>query len=387
MRMFFFLLFISQNALAIDVGNGSDGSCDTAGAADTQIIAAKKSYQCTSLVINSNSTVFKAIGGSSIVIKVQGNVTVNNGSSLDLSGGNGVAGDNAASTVISGGVGGAGGSNGGNGTTGNGTNGNGSGAGTYGTFVTGVGANYGGGGGGGSYKTVSATTPTDGDQNGTPPTANGSNGSIYGNENNFENSFLGGSGGAGGGASDNGTIYRGSSGGGGGGAIMIVAGGDIQIDGSIIANGGNGGGSNGTLFSGAGGAGSGGAIWLMAQGNIVIGVSGIVQATGGVRGTNDSFGLGDYGFGGAGGNGRIRLDDSDGVVTNSGTISPAAYSTTFTPTAIGSSNINANKFSSSISCAKVSEEQDFKMSLVFGMLIALIVFYSKKLYPIFKPKY
>lgn len=387
MRMFFFFIFISQSILAIDVGNGSDGTCDTSGSATTQINSSKKTYQCTSLVINSNSTVFKAIGGTSIVIKVQGNVTVNNGAILDLSGGNGTAGDNSAATVIAGGLGGAGGSNGGNGTTGNGTSGSGPGAGSLGSFVTGVGTNYGGGGGGGSYKSVGGTSPSDGDQNGTPPNAFGANGNVYGNENNFENSFLGGSGGAGGGASDNSSIYRGSSGGGGGGAVMIVSGGDIQVDGSIIVNGGNGGGINTTQFSGAGGGGSGGAIWIMAQGNLSIGATGLIEAIGGNRGSNDSFLLGDYGFGGSGGNGRIRLDDADGVISNSGTITPAAFSTTFTPTATVTSNISTSNYFSSISCAKVIDDSNFKLNLIFGFVLAFAIYYLKKLYPNFKPKY
>ena len=99
MKMFFLFIFISCSSYAVDVGNGSDGTCDTSGAATTQINSSKRTYQCTTLTINSNSTVFKALGGASISIKVQGNVTVNNGATLDLSGGNGTAGDNSDSST------------------------------------------------------------------------------------------------------------------------------------------------------------------------------------------------------------------------------------------------------------------------------------------------
>jgi hypothetical protein len=88
--------------------------------------------------------------------------------------------------------------------------------------------------------------------------------------------------GSGGGAS-----YAGS-GGNGGGLIQIVAGGNVEIDGTISANGGN------AMNSRAGG-GSGGGIWISAGS---VNGAGLITANGGA---------GAPGFGGGGGGGRISI--------------------------------------------------------------------------------
>lgn len=380
----FLLVFASSQSYAIDVGDGSDGTCDTAGSANRTLNSSKRTYQCTSLTINSNSTVFKGIGGSAVIIKVTGDVTIDSGATLDLSGASGTEG-NATGPSIAGGLGGAGGFAGGNGTGSHGNNGSGQGAGLKGFHVAAtITKSFGGGGGGASYKNVSSTTPTNGspDNGSSPssPSSAGSNGSTYGNESSFDiGLFVGGSGGASGGAGDDGgsNTYYGSSGGGGGGAVIIIAGGKIDINGTIKTNGGNGGGTAGAIGNGGGGAGSGGSIWLMANGNISLYGNGSIFSNGGTGGINSTSGLGDYGVGGNGGDGRIRLDDQDGVIDNFGTgsISPSAYSTTFKSTALTSS-FTTNEFKSAVSCGRVSLENKYNFILNFVFAFSIVGFFA-----------
>src|SRR4051812_6059022 len=101
-----FLFCLNQSAFATDVGDGSDGTCDVTGAATTQITTARRSYQCTTLNINGALTSFSGIGGAALVIKVQGNVTIN--FNIDVSGADGNVG--SITPPILGGNGGAGGS-------------------------------------------------------------------------------------------------------------------------------------------------------------------------------------------------------------------------------------------------------------------------------------
>lgn len=382
------LVFISQKSFAVDTGDGSDGTCDITGAATTQITAARKTYQCTTLTLDGNLSVFNGAGagagGSALIIKVQNDVILNAGVSLDLSGAPGVDGDNINANKP-GGNGGAGGSAGGasSGISVDGTNGAGAGGGIGGKNVNpNPGGSFGGGGGGGAYKTRIALEPQDGDDsNGAVLTTAGVNGTVYGNEASFETSFTGGSGGAAGGAADDTfTPFTGSSGGGGGGAVHIISGGDITIDGTILVNGGNGGGIVTTSNSGGGGGGSGGAIWLQAAGTLTISATGTLSATGGNMGINNFTG-----FGGDGGLGRIRLDDGDGVITNNGTVTPAAYTATFTPTTAtsGTTGVSARQYSSSISCARAELDHPvlpFLLSLLLGLGLSktLLIFISKK---------
>ncbi len=373
-------LFTNSLAFAMDVGDGSDGSCDVAGTATTQITAAKKYYQCTTLNINGNLISFKGgqpgAGGVPLFIKVLGSVTISSGFSIDLSGVNGVDGD-AINSLKTGGSAGAGGSAGGNspGTNANGLSGNGTGGGGAGLLVTPTApatSSYGGGGGGGSYQTQSATVAADGDNGvGSVINTHGINGAIFGSESTFDSSFIGGTGGGAGGAGINAGIpTTGSSGGGGGGAIRIVAGGNIQVDGSIISTGGNGGGIVTTASSGGGGGASGGAIWLQSAGTLTVSATGTITALGGAGGINAS---GLSGLGGGGGNGRIRLDSGSGTITNLGTVNPTPYSTSFSPT-IASSTQASRQYASSISCAKVSLEHDqnnnFLINFIFGLIIS-----------------
>lgn len=368
-------LLSSTSAFAIDTGNGSDGACTNA-----SFVVAKRSYQCTTLTINASLNIFKAVGGAQVVIKVQGDVNITAAGTIDLSGANGSAGDLVGS--VAGGLGGAGGSAGGNsgdatiGISMDGSNGNGSGAGVGGKFVNAVGGtSYGGGGGGGSFKDVSATLASNGDD-GVASKVNtaGANGSTYFPEANFDTSFAGGSGGAaGGGGVDVATPHSGSSGGGGGGAIRIVSGGNILIDGSIISKGGNGGGTAGiTVSSGGGGGASGGGIWLQAAGTLTVSAGAVITALPGVHGDNLSNGF--SGIGGDGGNGRIRLDSGNGVITNAGTINPAPYSTSFTPTPISSGTTAISRqYSSAVSCARVSLEHDQSKNIMLNILVGILI--------------
>lgn len=387
MKLLLALLVVSHSAFAIDTGDGSDGVCNITGGADTQITSARKLYQCSSLNIDANLDDFSGsqagAGGAALVIKVQGNVTVGAGVTIDLSGDNGIPGTNAAG-VIAGGAAGAGGFSGGSspGQSVDGQNGNGAGGGFKGLAVpmTAV-FSYGGGGGGGSYKTQGATLAQDGEDIGvgTDLGSGGAQGFVNGNEAAFDSIFVGGSGGAaGGGAQENGQPdISGSSGGGGGGAIRIIAGGDIIVDGSIISKGGDGGGTGATNYAGSGGGGSGGAIWLQAGGNLT--VSGMITSLGGNPGSNS----GGY-SGGSGGDGRIRLDDGDGVINIIGgsTISPAPYSTSFTPTPLTSgSNAIGRQYASGVSCASVALDDYEKpynnlMNLILGIAVVALTHYS-----------
>lgn len=370
----FILFLFSFKAHSIDVGNGLDGICNQV----TIAANPKNYYQCTSLVINGPLNVFKAGGAGAnvgtVVIKVQNDVTIGAGGTIDLSGADGENGNTAL--PITGGAAGAGGGAGGNSAATNGSNGNGLGKGTGGSLATiTVGTPYGGGGGGGSYGAVDVITANSG--TGDSGGVAGANGATYFPESNFETSFTGGSGGGAGGTgvdSSGPTSSYGSSGGGGGGAIRIVAGGDITIAGSIISNGGAGGGIAATISSGGGGGGSGGAIWLQAAG--AIDIAGTTSLTGGARGITDDA-VFSYGFGGRGGKGRIRLDDADGIITGAG-VDPAAYSTTFTPTAITSGA--TRQYTSAVACGRISldDQKPFNnlINLILGMLLATLVYFS-----------
>lgn len=356
-----FLFSAAPFAHAIDVGNGEDLACTEA-----TFVLGKRTYQCVTLTINGPINVFANQGGSALLIKVQNNVSITALGSIDISGG---AGANGSPVGGDGGIAGPGGGNGGSGQFGaNGLSGAGISPGVRGLFVPpNINESWGGGGGGGSYFNKSATEPDDGLNSDGTIASKGSNGTnITASGASFDSSFAGGSGGGAGGGGFDDTIPSnvfGSGGGGGGGAIRIVSGGNITVAGVITANGGSGGGIGATISSGAGGGGAGGSIWLQATGNLL--VTGTLSANGGNGGTN-GFGLN----GGVGGDGGVRLDsggvtDISGATINSG----GYYHTTFAP---GTEISGTRQYSSSISCARVSEEfnQNHLINLVFGFLIA-----------------
>ena len=137
------------------------------------------------------------------------------------------------------------------------------------------------GGGGGGYGTAGTNSRFS------------SGGPIYGADTLLP--LIGGSGGGGGGG---GTVFYGSGGGGGGGALLIAASGTVDVSGAIHADGGRGGDVDGSNVGGPGGGGSGGAIRIVAT---TLTGSGEITARGGTTGSGIQSG-------GAGGDGRIRLE-------------------------------------------------------------------------------
>ena len=136
-------------------------------------------------------------------------------------------------------------------------------------------------------------------------------GSAYGSS--LLTPLIGGSGGGGGWRQTGGNSSTGGGGGGGGGAILIASSASIAVTGTIRARGGAGGPSAGPGFAGGGGGGSGGSIRLAAP---HIEGTGILDASGGAGAG------GNFGFGGNGSVGRIRLEDFDH--TFAGSSSPTA---------------------------------------------------------------
>jgi hypothetical protein len=210
------------------------------------------------------------------------------------------------------------------------------------------------GGGGGAYATGGADsdadwaklkgslTPNNGGSGGTPYAL------IVAPIVGTLTSGFGGSGGGGGGAEDDvgtagslgngvadGWDEGGGGGGGGGGGVQIVAYGNIAIEGEVLADGGAGGSTvnpaTGISQGAPGGGGSGGAIFLQANGELSIAAGSSIFARGGPGGQGDGNGNDNPRIGGPGGEGFIRLQDSDGVITiPAGTVEPETASTVST---------------------------------------------------------
>jgi hypothetical protein len=158
---------------------------------------------------------------------------------------------------------------------------------------------------------------------------------------------MGGAGGGGGGGEDDsqgdlvhwgaadGSDEGGGGGGGGGGALQIITYTTINVAGTISAKGGAGGSSYDdvaqTSFSqgAGGGGGSGGVIWLQCRGSMTIQGGAILDVSGGNGGQGFADGSTQVYNGGTGAAGRIRIEDSDGIVAGA----PAASSSgVFAPT-------------------------------------------------------
>lgn len=320
--LYFFslLLIISPNLWAqsyydIDYGSGSDGAC----AFNNQTI--NGTYNCTTITISGTVT---SSSSSALILRATSSVTISG--ILTVTGGNGNAGVFGAS--VTGGTGIAGGSAGGScssdqAATGDSGSGLGGGGGGFRGFDPGAGVTtIGGGGGAGASYSTSGSAGTKGVDGAVVGGNGGSASSIYGQSDllDLDTYFVAGSGGGSGGPGDSaGAFFCGGTGGAGGGKIKIEAQGNIQISGQLLSNGGNGGAGN--TNSGGGGGGSGGAIVLKSLSQIS--VSGTVSAVGGSAGSGAGGAPGE-GDGGAGGNGRILIKDSDGAVTNTGTITPSA---------------------------------------------------------------
>ncbi len=343
MKNLFYTFLISTLSIAslaaIDTGTGADGSCNWGGPN-----IASGTYNCTDLTVSGAVLV---TGNNPLIIKVQGDVNINN--SLTLSGQNGSAG----------GAGVAGGYNGGAAST----NGSGPSAGTFGNAGAneggGFGGDGGGGGSGGSHGTLGSVGADSDDTNvagGVAPTA------TYDSTTLFKTSMNGGAGGGGGGSDS--FTNSGAQAGGGGGVLRISAGGTVTITSSIIANGGNG--DTSSNDAGGGGGGAGGAIFIETSDHITI--TGSISAIGGNGGTGTANG----GNGGNGGNGLIRLDDSDGSVVGSGLATPTP-SVFQADVSLSSQTSELNAFSSDISpgCALREVHDDFKFGFIFLGLLFL----------------
>jgi hypothetical protein len=304
-----------SNGTALDYGDGSDGDCNFSGTVTAG------TFDCRTLSISSNA---RFTGTVPVVIRVQGNANISGTLSVDGFPGNIGNQTSPAVVVTSGGVAGPGGFDGGifdsanfpyavagdQNTTGAGAGGD--------VAASGVTEFAGGGGGaGGNFgDNTLATNGANGTFNGTAIPGNGgvtSAQEVAADEDGFEVLLIGGAGGGAGGMGDedaSSTLHYGGSGGGGGGVLHLIVGGNITVTGTISANGGRGG--NATNLGGAGGGGAGGVIWLQTGGHITN--NGTIRALGGAGGTVTSGLAAAGGNGGSGGDGRIRLDDIDGVI-------------------------------------------------------------------------
>ncbi len=358
-------------------GNGSDGAFEPVVGDVTFLDTGdvnQRVYNYTSINVRIGAFVVGQ-GNFGLVMRCQGDVTVDGGITVNGAdggtGGTGSAGDIDAKGGP-GGAGGAGGFAGGDGafaTIGEGGNfdgidgfgpggGKGGGTGDQEASSTPTDPNVireGGGGGG------HATAGTDADLHGIKGGHGGEGGSSYGRPDfsdatlvplvvgvpTLVSGFGGGGGGGGGGEDDigsdgvNGTPggedEGGGGGGGGGGALQIVAYGSITVRGRIDANGGKGGSSynpsTGGLGQGApGGGGAGGSSWLQSFADIVLDSLARIEALGGIGGQGDGNGF-EIRKGGNGGDGYIRLEDSDGNIIVPATVTPQTADTvgTFSP--------------------------------------------------------
>lgn len=323
----------TSNSSLLNFGNGADGDCRLSGTLDA------REFNCRTLSITGT---VRFTGNEPVIIRVQGNAVINGQLVVDGFPGNDGTQTTPTNVMTLGGLPGPGGFAGGNFETPSGipTSSPGAqrvtGAGAEGFFGTSLDAGLlnlagGGGGGGGSFgDAIVGEIGEDGTISGNAIAGTGGLTSApdsVASESAFENSalFIGGAGGGAGGSgsADNGVIqFYPASGGGGGGALRIIAGGEITITGLVSADGGKGG--DALDLGGAGGGGAGGAIWLQAGGNITN--RGTIRALGGAGGEVRSTLPARGGRGGAGGVGRIRLDDSDGVIDGNSSVPIAQLS-------------------------------------------------------------
>lgn len=315
----------------VDPGTGADGACTGA-----TITGGAAVYNCSTLNITAGTYNFPASPAPTVRVKVQGDVVIDSGVILNLSGEDGVP---DSTETQNGALGGAGAEDGGGNLTGaqdaaNTPNGGSKGVGTI---------TCGGGGGGGGF--------TNNANNGSSCAggAGGAGGTLY----DITLGFRGGFGGGAGGEGDFGSPLKTGTGGGGGGAIWISAGGDITINGTINVSGGDGG--AGVLKSGGGGGGSGGAIRVQSLGDVVnnatfniAGGSGGLGHTAGARGSDGSVGL-------------FQFEDADNVVYGTGTGARAFP---------GSSET----FNSSITCGAVKMKDDQHLfQMIAGFMFVILI--------------
>lgn len=330
MRILFFLLsFTSLSVFAqVDPGTGADGACTGA-----TITGGAAVYNCATLTISAGNYNFPQNPAPIVRVKVQGDVTIASGVTLDLSGDDGVSDTTEAQP---GAFAGAGGEDGG------GNNAGPEDAPTGGALQGVSNAACGGGGGGGGFTNVGSAGATC-----------GFGGGAGGNFHDITILFRGGFGGGAGGLGDFGAPLSTGTGGGGGGALWISAGGNITINGSIDVSGGNGG--NGLVKSGGGGGGSGGAIRIQSSGDIVN--NAVFNIAGGSGGNGHTTGA----RGGNGSVGVFQFEDADNVVFGTGTGATAFP---------GSSE----SFNSSITCGAVKMKDDQHLfQMIAGFMLVILI--------------
>ncbi|EPZ49802.1 hypothetical protein M902_0557 [Bacteriovorax sp. BAL6_X] len=340
-----FLLISSTTFGAVDTGDGSDLSCNWVGAIPSG------TYNCTDLTTTGAITI---TGGNPLIIKVQGDVTIDHTISVaegiaggygpglgpaTLPGSEGSSATNAScggsSFADIGGSGGAGGSH------------------------TTLGSNGGSG---------VSSGPVDGSDTLSAP---GSTSVTYDSALSLESQMLGGAGGGNGGGGceqGGGTEPGGTPGGSGGGIIHIAAGGDMYINASILANGGAGqpGTTSASGDSGGSGGGAGGIIFLQANGNIEL--NSALDASGGNGGAAGGV-LGRAG--GDGGDGIIRLDELDGVITGVG----GSYSPSPTIVTLGASGFETLQSGIEPGCA-VREDMTPNNESLLGAIVLMILLFG-----------
>jgi hypothetical protein len=266
----------------------------------------------TSVTLTNNAVVkvaaWNGTTGGKLQWKVQGTVSIDATSRIDVNGlgYRGGAGSTATTSYGSPGESAAGASAAASSPR---ANGGGGGAGGFNTRAIGqFGGDFvGGEGGGGSYGAYGTASPANSHY-----ANSGEAGQLYGDAK-LTTLHLGA--GGGGGGADESASPAGGNGGNGAGAVSIVAE-RIIVPGKILANGVDGGTGGGD--DGGGGGGSGGSILLRAR--VVDLAQGVVQAAGGLGGPN---GWGGGGRGGNGGYGRVRID-ADQIV---GASEPLAWTT------------------------------------------------------------
>lgn len=349
MRLLLFSFLISTSLYAqIDTGDGSLGACTRA------TFSGGGTYNCASLDISAGAAVTFGNGAAPVIIKVQGNVTINAAISvagvagnpdLNINGANQNGGLNGPGATPGGGVlaGSFAPQNGSDHITATDSNGK---AGSNGAC--------GGGGGGGAFAIAG-----DPGSDCTIIGPSGAGGNIFYSD--IPSPLLGGLGGGSGGDGFPG-FY--GAGGGGGGAILIMAGGNIIINGNISARGGKGGDAIARASGeggGGGGGGSGGVVAIKSAGQITN--NGTIDSDGGTGGI-----AGDGGNGGDGGHGFVILEDVDGIIDGIGTIPPYGE----TGTSI-SQRQKSSKVTSDISCGVIKPKQDSNsalMQIILGFMIA-----------------
>jgi hypothetical protein len=358
MRLLLFTLLISTSLYAqMDTGDGSLGPCTRA------TFSGGGTYNCASLDISAGAAVTFGNGAAPVIIKVQGNVTLNAALSvagiagnpdLDINGANQSGGLNGPGATPGGGVlaGSFAPQNGTDHVLATDSNGKAGGNGLCG-----------GGGGGGAFAIVG-----DPGSDCSSPGPGGLGGNIFYSD--IPSPLVGG---LGGGSGGDGLAGFYGAGGGGGGALLIMAGGNIIINGNISARGGNGGTSaaNAGQGGGGGGGGSGGVVAIKSSGQITN--NGAIDADGGTGGA-----AANNGDGGDGGHGFVLLEDADGIIDGIGTI-PPLYGETGTSI---SQRQKSSKVTSDISCGMIKPNEDSNsalMQIVLGFMLAIgFGFLSKK---------